>query len=317
MIDRILVPLDGSALAEQAVPHALTLARAFESEVQLLRVLASPPAPVNGVEWRLLRAEAKRYLEGVAARLAEGGVTVSHQVATGNAPEQILAASRRWKADLLVLCRHGEGGMTDFHLSGTASKLVASASCSILVVDPLDAAAPVPAAGAAPYRKVLVPVDCSKRAEWAVCLASSIALSTGAELVLVHVALRPELVEPASGDARAAGLARDLGEINRASARAYLDALVARIGVPGVRARHRVMDNGHVGPMLLRAAREEGASLVVMSAHGHAPALGAAYGSVANALIADSTAPVLIFQDAPVPLHLAGIRDGAPAAAGR
>ena len=317
MIDRILVPLDGSVLAEQAVPHARTLARAFDSEVQLLRVLASHPAPVNGVEWRLLRAEAKSYLEGVAARLAEGGVSVSYQVATGNAPEQILTAARRWKADLLVLCRHGEGGVTDFHLSGTASKLVASASCSILVVDPLDATAPTPAAGPARYRSVLVPVDCSKRAEWAVCLASSIALSTGAELVLVHVALRPELVEPASGDARAAGLARELGEINRASARAYLDALVARIGGPGVRARHRVLGNGHVGPTLLRAAREEGASLVVMSAHGHAPALGSAYGSVANALIADATAPVLIFQDAPVLLHPAGSPNGAPAAAGR
>ena len=263
MIDRILVPLDGSAMAEQAVPHALTLARAFESEVQLLRVLASHPAPVNGVEWRLLRAEAKSYLEGVAARLAKGGVSVSHQVATGNAPEQILSAARRWKADLLVLCRHGEGGVTDFHLSGTASKLVASASCSILVVDPLGAAGPVPAAGPASYRIVLVPVDCSKRAEWAVCLASSIAVSTGADLVLVHVALQPELVEPASGDARAAGLVRELGEINRPSARAYLDALVARIGDSrlAVRVRARACAGIRPADRARRRSRPSGAAI--------------------------------------------------------
>lgn len=296
MIRRILVPLDGSALAEQALPHALALAAAFESEVILLRVMAAPTsAPVNSVDWRLRKLETERYLEEVAARLKLG--SARRLVATGNAAEQILAAAEKHGVDLLVLCRHGEGGTTEFHLSGTASKLVGSAGCSVLLVTPSASAPPV--VGPASYGKVLIPVDCSKRAEWAVCLATALARAAGAEVVLAHVVPSPELVEPASGDAAAVQLARDLRQANRAAARAYLDALVARIRAPGLPARCRIGENEHVGPMLLRVAAEEAASLVVLSAHGHAPALGVWYGSIASALIADATVPVLIFQDTP------------------
>jgi nucleotide-binding universal stress UspA family protein len=153
--------------------------------------------------------------------------------------------------------------------------------------------------GPASYGKVLIPVDCSKRAEWAVWLATALARAARAEVVLAHVVPWPELVEPASGDAAALQLARDLRQANRAAARAYLDALVARIRAPGLSVRCRIGENEHVGPLLLRVAAEEAASLVVLSAHGHAPALGVWYGGIASALIADATVPVLIFQDTP------------------
>lgn len=309
MVDRVLVPLDGSALAEQALPHALTVARAFGAELLLLRVLGSQVAPVNGAEFRLRKAEAAGYLTAVAARLKGDGIAISHAVLVGNAPEQILAALRERRADLLVLCRHGAGGATEFHLSGTASKLVASATCSLLVVDPDGPGARADVTSAASYARMVVPVDCSKRSEWGVCLAASLAREAGAELVLMHVASPPEVIEPASGDPRAAQLARELAQINLAAAKAYLDALVARLS-PSPRARHRIVKNGHVGASLLRAAQEEGASLVVLSAHGHAPALGAAFGSVTSALVADCTAPVLIFQDAPAPVRFSALAAG-------
>lgn len=313
MIDRVLVPLDGSALAEQALPHALAVARAFGAELLLLRVLGSQVAPVNGAEFRLRKAEAAGYLGAVAARVGADGVAVSVRVLVGSAPEQILAVVRG--ADLLVICRHGAGGATEFHLSGTASKLVASATCSLLVIDPDGPSALPDVTGAASYARLVVPVDCSKRSEWGVCLAASLARAADAELVLVHVSASPEVIEPASGDPRAARLARELREINLAAARGYLDALVARISPPAPRVRHRVLENGHVGPTLLRVAAEEDASMVVLSAHGHAPALGASYGSVASALVADCTAPVLIFQDAPVPARFAALADGEARAA--
>jgi nucleotide-binding universal stress UspA family protein len=310
MIDRVLVPLDGSSLAEQALPHALSVARAFGAEIILLRVLGSQVAPVNGAEFRLRKTEAAGYLAAVADRVGGGGIAVSHAVLVGNAPEQILAAVRSRKADLLVICRHGAGGATDFHLSGTASKLVSSATCSLLVVDPDGPASLPDVTRAAAYGTMVVPVDCSKRSEWGVCLAASLARAAGAELVLVHVAASPEVVEPAAGDPRATQLARELEQLNQAAARGYLDTLVARVGSPALRARYRLVDNGHVGPTLLRVAREEGASIVVLSAHGHAPALGASYGSVASALITDCAAPVLIFQDAPVPVRLSAMAGG-------
>ncbi|HET7233063.1 MAG TPA: universal stress protein, partial [Longimicrobium sp.] len=275
--------------------HALALAAAFESEVLLQRVMPAPSAPVNSVDWRLRKLEIERYLEEVAGRLKIASAT--RLVNTGNAAEQILAAVETHGVDLLVLCRHGEGGTTEFHLSGTASKLVGSASCSILLVSPSTAAPAV--REPAVYGKVLIPVDCSKRAEWAVCLAAALARAAGAEVVLAHVVPPPELVEPATGDPAAVQLARDLRQANRAAARGYLETLVSRIQTRGLQVRYRISEDEHVGPMLLRIAQEEGASVVVLSAHGHAPALGVSYGSIASALIANAAAPVLIFQDTP------------------
>jgi nucleotide-binding universal stress UspA family protein len=300
VIRRILVPLDGSLLAESAIPHAAALARAFRSEVVLLRVVGGGPAAdlgaVDSLGWRFQRAEAESYLQEVSSRFRAEGVPSTRVVEAGKASEQILEAARRRGVDLVVVSTHGEGGGTDYHLSGTASKVISSAECSVLVV-PSAGGAPR-GGGRAAYRRIVVPMDCSQRSDWAASLAASLAQATAAELVLVHVVPAPEVIGPR--DSEAGRLAERLRAANRAAARAHLEGLKSRLGGPGLALRFRIDENTHVGQRVHQVAVEEGASLVVLAAHGCSPGTGWPYGNVAATLLAHGSTPVLVFQDLPL-----------------
>lgn len=298
MIRRLLVPLDGSEVAECVLPHAGALASAFEAPLLLLRVVGGGGPDVDSLSWRLGRAEAEAYLAEVADRFARHGVTAEWQVEEGRASEQILQVARERSADLVMLSSHGERGITEFGLSGTAYKVAFDGRVSIMLVR---------AARRAPeelvrYRKVLVPVDCSKRAEWAVSHASSVAKAEEAELVLVNVVPPAEVLEAVGADSEAHRLARRLRALNEAGAADYLNALAARLEGPSLRVRTRVTAGGaHVVQTLQDIIAEEDPGIVVMACHGAQPCPGSAYGGVALALLSRGDTPLLLLRDrAPV-----------------
>src|SRR5690606_14201337 len=106
--------------------------------------------------------------------------------------KQILAAVRDERADLLLLTSHGEGGISEFRVSSTAAKVIASAECSVLLVPALETAEM--SEETSKYTRIVVPVDGSARSDWAALQAACIAQGSEAELVLVHVVRHPELV---------------------------------------------------------------------------------------------------------------------------
>ncbi len=301
MIRRILVPLDGSQIAERALPHAAALARAFEAQVVLLQVLAggerrSGRMPVDAVEWRLRRREAVAYLGVHAARLKESGLKVRGEVAEGNVEETIVGEAIARRADLIVVSTHGRSGFTEFGLGGTAAKVLVSAGVSLLVVrataEPAEAADPAPG-----YRRVLVAVDCSPRSDWALHLAARLARASGAELVAAHVVPVPELIQRSPPTPKEARLAEKVVELNRQAAQAYLDEAAAKLGGPGLDVRTVLTVSPRVAQALEDLAQLEGADLIVLSAHGASGPSPWPYGSVAGMLAAFGTTPLLIFQD--------------------
>lgn len=301
-IRRILVALDGSALAERTLPHALALARAFGAGIVLLRVVGngsstSRQEAMDAADWRLKRMEAERYVEDVAARLREAGASVEHATAVGNAAEQILAMARGGKFDVVLVGTHGEGGPTQFRLSSTAGKTVSLAECSILLVPALE---PDEAANDEPaYRRVVVPVDGSQRSDWAATQAACIARSNAAELVLLHVVRQPELVDDASPGGESHRIADRLVELNAAAARDLLERQQRSLASPDLPVRCRLESNANAAQIIARVADEEQASLVVVSAHGHSPATGWPYGGCVGALLAHPSRPILVLQDLP------------------
>jgi nucleotide-binding universal stress UspA family protein len=119
--ERILVPLDGSPLAERAIPLATALAEKFESEIFLLRVLDIPEAtaPAQHLEvtigWvREARAQAhdqaRRYLDERQREIYRQGIAVRALVRDRSAPEDILELADSEKIDLIVMSAHGQGG---------------------------------------------------------------------------------------------------------------------------------------------------------------------------------------------------------------
>ncbi len=300
MIRQILIPLDGSTLAEAVLPHASRLAKAFRAEALVLRVVGTRLSDVghyiDTFDWRLKRVEAERYVERIAGVLGEEGVEAKWEVAVGRASEQILATARRAQADLIVLTTHGEGGRSEFHVSGTAAKVVGPSESSVLLVPPPVAGGEI---GDVSYRTILVPVDCSPRADWSVCLAGAIARITEAELVLLYVVTMPEAVGGASEGSATRALAVQLRRANRAAAQAHLDGQAAMLAQSGLHARVRLVENDDIARTVRGVADEEGASLVVMAAHGARAASEVPHGMVAASLLGDSRRPLLLLQDAP------------------
>jgi len=118
MYKRTLVPLDGSSVAEAIIPFILDIAGPLDMEVVLLRVIEPvPPVVIEGtrhvevedVEAR--RMDAEEYLAPIAVELRNKAVRVESRVRRGNATEEIVAAAREMRADLIAMSTHGRGGL--------------------------------------------------------------------------------------------------------------------------------------------------------------------------------------------------------------
>ncbi|HEX6900395.1 MAG TPA: universal stress protein [Thermoanaerobaculia bacterium] len=301
MIHRILVPLDGSALAEQSLPQAAALAKACDAEVFLLRVL-EPQVSEGGVDllsWRLARAEAGAYVGKLAKRLGEQGVRATPLTAEGRAAEEILKTARERAVELMVVCSHGRGGKSRFHLGGTAQKVVSGAEVSLLIVRASDSPREIAAGPGRP--RVMVPLDGSQRAQWALCLAASIARAWQGEILLVHVVETRPLQGQAPPSPEEQELLRKLVSRDRRIAEGYLADTESLLKSSGVAVRTLLAESPHVAQTLNQMAMDEKAAMIVVSAHGCSGAAPWRYGNVADRLIAYGDVPLLIFQD--LPLH--------------
>jgi nucleotide-binding universal stress UspA family protein len=205
MFERILVPLDVSRRAEQALPIAARLARASRGTDVLLRVVSLPnalvsylalePIPIE-VDIDAAREEARNYLDHIATGRRLVGIHTEAEVILGQAAVTILSAVNTHHLDLIVLCSHGYTGMMRWFMGSVAEKVAHHSLVPVLVLregGPLPVG-PHPDAESPWY--VLVPLDGSARAQAAVTPAAqlSAALSAPARgaLHLTRVVVRPD-----------------------------------------------------------------------------------------------------------------------------
>lgn len=295
----ILVPVDGSTLAEAVLlPFVELLARAFSCRITLLRALESEAGhdrPVDALEWEMRRAEAHQQLQTLRSQLPPGRAEAEAEVVSGRPFEQILQAAEARRADLIVLASHGVGGIDGCPRGGTTYKVCTLARTSLLVVPAYDGHS----ASARGLMRFLVALDCSPRAEAVLPIATALARVHGAELVLSHVVVRPELPRPILASRDDVRLADELVARNRAEAERYLSQLEARLAAEGVRARTRLLVAEQPSRALLALADEEDVGLVLCSAHGRTAHPRDRYGTVAARLLQGSCRPVLVSQDVP------------------
>ncbi|GIX48525.1 MAG: universal stress protein [Candidatus Tectimicrobiota bacterium] len=136
MYTKILVPLDGSEVAEVALPHAVALARTFGAELVLLRVAHAPFSPGRDPleAERAAVEESEQYLAEAAQRLAAQGVPVRTVVRYGKAAEEILDHAATEGISLIVMATHGRSGVGRWLLGSTAEKVVRATSQPVLLV---------------------------------------------------------------------------------------------------------------------------------------------------------------------------------------
>lgn len=239
MFKRILVPLDGSGRAEQALPIAARIARASGGSIVLVRVLSTAPAHMPSAPGRpnLIqtvgeadRELAESYLTALAGSDLLRGISVQTQVPIGLVAPTILSVAGDKYADLIVMCSHGYTGVTRWWLMGSvAAKVTRFAEIPVLV---LREGGPVPeerhADDARPLR-VIVALDGSEYAQEAILPAAELAAALAAPgrgaLHLVHVV---ESAHDSKVPGRAAHSIRNVqADLNMS--KQYLGSMVSRI----------------------------------------------------------------------------------------
>lgn len=298
MYRTILVPLDGSPLAEQALPLARALAHASEARVILLRAVQPPLVPsaeaaYAGEPERSLR-EAEAYLGRVVERLHERGI-VETAAFPGDPAEAVVQEARLRKADLVVMATHARSGLDRFVHGSVAGAVLARSSVPVLLVRAAEAyhRAPTPE-----RRTLLVPLDGSPFSEEALPVAAEAAQELQAEIVLMQCIAPPEHARVAE-DGRIVSYLDQQVETLRAQGWDYLHGIGAwlaeRYGVARPRLDVRV---GTPAEAIVEAADDHGAVLVVMATHGRTGLARLLVGSVTDAVLHRGTTPLLLVRPA-------------------
>lgn len=298
MFENILVPLDGSSLAECVLPHVVAVAHASESQVTLLRVLdpvsANTRRLVDPLDWQIRKAEAETYLQDLTGRLSEQKLRVRQDVVEGKAAESVLEYAHSREIDLIMLSSHGQSGISGWNVSSVVQKIIARARTSLTIVRAYKTT-PEPL-GELKYGRILIPLDGSQRAEIVLGPAVALARFHNAEILIGHVVRQPEMPRRTPLTAEEQALANDLTERNRVEAVRYLDDIKSRLDL---RVETRLLVSSKVTKALHDLVEREAVDLVMMSAHGYSGESQWAYGSVVISFIAYGTTPLLIVQDVP------------------
>jgi nucleotide-binding universal stress UspA family protein len=297
MLNHILVPLDGSSLAECVLPHTVALAQTFDARVTLLQVLSGPRTTdhtqsVDPLGWHIRKAESGSYLDGLVPRLQQAGVQTEKVLLEGRAAERITEFAHDQDASLIILSSHGRSGLSGWNISGVVQKIILRACMPLMIVRAYQSVTD-DLAGLR-YRRILVALDGSQRAECVLPLTTSLAQFHESKLMLAHVVNRPEIPRRAPLTQSEIELAEKLTEFNRLEAISYLEQLQARSSVD-TQIHLEVSDN--VAATLHTLVNQEDIDLVVLSAHGYSGGTRWPYGSVALNFIAYGVTPLLIIQD--------------------
>jgi nucleotide-binding universal stress UspA family protein len=298
MIKRILVSLDGTGFAEQALPHATSLALRSGAAISLATVEIPPPMAFPDVNFLQPLSEAEStYLEGVAERVRDAGVEdVSFAVLRGNAPEALEKHRMQVRADLTVMATHGRGPLARSWLGSVADHFVRATAAPVLMVRPLDDDQEVTLTALPQFRNVLVALDGSSLSESALDPALHLARLYEGEATLVRLIEYPNRTEsvylPDAIDAIEERL-----EESRLAAHDELTRVATRLrsnGEGGVGLVTRVVI--HAAEGILDIASERDVDVIAIASHGRGGVPRLVLGSVTDKVLRGSDRPVLIVR---------------------
>jgi nucleotide-binding universal stress UspA family protein len=296
MFRTLLVPLDGSELAERALPYATALASAGGGKLALVRVaLAPPPATLDGATWVQEQseavAEAEQYLADVATRLRTR-VPVETSVPYGRAPSCIVDSITEMGADAVVMATHGRTGLKHLLVGSVAEAVIADSGVPVFVTYARPGEMPQAPFDPA-HARVIVPLDGSDFADAALPTAVELVGSSG-ELVLVSVVeSSEEVVRDEFGRIRE--YLDQQEEALTGEARDYLHTIAGQL-VEKHSGLHVSVEVRVGAPAdgVIAAAADRVADLVVMASHGRTGIRRAVFGSVTGAVLHDGFTPVLV-----------------------
>jgi nucleotide-binding universal stress UspA family protein len=298
MLDKVLVLLDGSTLAQCVLPHAHTIAEAFGAEMTLLRVLEAEDkdtrTQVDPVNWHLRKVEAQSYLNGLLYSWPPSEAPPKIVLDEGTAVSRIVNYVETNESDLVILSTHGQSGLSASPISSVAHKIIHLIPSSFLLVRAPQAQKKESATP--PYKRIMLPLDGSRRAECVLPFATKLATIHEAELSLVHVVPEAEMIQRRPFSPEETDMYNQLQQRNQREALRYLRDLADR---EELTVKTHLLSETRVADALLDFADSEQIDLVMMCAHGQSGGSNRLYGSLVNNFIQYSAATLFVLQDLP------------------
>ncbi len=303
MFRHLLVPLDGSHLAESVLPATVFLGHRLGARVTLFHAVErGAPTLVHGDRHLTQPGEAEAYLRQVAEWLATQGVQATSGLSTdvSDVATGIADFASGSGVDLIVLGTHGGSGVRVLLFGRVAQQVLQRGSIPVFLIQPSAQGRDQTFT----CTRILVPLDGSETAEIALPAASAMAQACRAGLHLVWVV--PTVVTVSGERAAVTKLmptaAAVLLDEEAGQARRYLESVRARLLGKGVEATLAV-DRGEPVRVLLDEVVKQRTELIVMATHGRS-GVGAVWaGSVASRIVGQSTKPVLLIR---IPLSATG-----------
>ncbi|MFN8526736.1 MAG: universal stress protein [Chloroflexota bacterium] len=292
MLSSVLVPLDGSPLAERALPYATALAGASRAKLHLIRSVVTRLFPGPHPEDAQLQIvqEAENYLADLVNRLKTDDLVITPHVYLERPAVAILDAAKRQSADLIVMSTHGRGGLGRWIYGSVADWVLREAQTPILLVPAGSIRAWQPDRSP----KVLLPLDGSDLAESTIATLNNVAPTANADLVLLRVIEPPTY--PIYGDGYAYIPFDE--EAERQDAQNYLDRVAERLKGQGYRVSSQILV-GTPSSTIPAVARDEGVDCVAMTTHGYGGLTRLVMGSVVTGVVQQSPAPLLLTRPLP------------------
>jgi nucleotide-binding universal stress UspA family protein len=293
MFDQLLVPLDGSRLAEAALPVAAALAQSLHARVTLLHVVERrAPHEIHGERHLTEPEEAAAYLREVARRNFPPPIVVDthvHTVEVSDVARAIVAHMDELAPDLVVMCTHGHGGLRDWVTGSIAQQAIGAGDRPILLLHPGGDPLPVS------FRRFLVALDGDPDHEQGLAVAGELARALDATLHLVMVVHTPGTLpgEQAAARLLLPGATRAMLDLAEEGAQDYLETRAQAWRDQGRPVTTEVC-RGDPPAEIVRAAEAGSADLIVLGTHGKAGTRAFWTGSAGPKIVAQAHIPVLL-----------------------
>jgi nucleotide-binding universal stress UspA family protein len=301
MIEKLLVPVDGSDFGEESVPYAATLSKRADVDVDLIHVhvphppdnlLANTQFQYEGVSMSAYdqrdRAQEIAYLESLADRIAEAsGHDVHGVMLDGTVEEAIDLHARGEVPGLILMSTHGRTGLSRAWLGSVADSLVRHAPWPMLLVRPsheIDADTD----RVVQFERMLVPLDGSDRSECILGPAVDLAKAMDTHIKLLYV-----VPSPSGFGTRFRQLQEALSMV-MLPASEYLENVANRIRARGVTVDVEVLEDQHPAHGILDVAERDDVDLVALATHGYRGVRRAILGSVADKVLRAAEVPLLL-----------------------
>jgi nucleotide-binding universal stress UspA family protein len=291
MYERILVPLDGSELAEVALPYAEELAGRLDSEVILLYVDDLSKDQYHHMHQFYMQKISESVKQGATRSSGKSGVQtvqVKSEILPGHPAEEIVGYVDRENIDLMVMATHGQSGLKRWALGSVADKVVRATTRPVILIRAKGTRADVREKGI--MRSVLMPLDGSKAGEAAVPFVESLASRLQAKVILLQVLARGYEV----GYDYVALTDRQI-ELDKAAATNYLSDVGAQLKKKGITVATEVRF-GNIADEISKFADEIQTDMVAMSTHGRSGVSRRVFGSIAERVLREGNSPLLLVR---------------------